>query len=61
MEFFYQKICRNTDQTHTYVNAALVWMKKYFVEYEQCARDDAYSMAYISEASSNVGSPVLTK
>jgi len=37
-------------------------MKKYYVEYEQhLRRVDAYSMAYSSEASSSVGSPVLTK
>jgi len=28
LEFFYQKICRNTDQIPTCVIAALVWMKK---------------------------------
>ena len=62
VEFFYQKICRNTDQIRTCVNAVLLWMKKYYVEYEQCVRRvDAYSMAYSSEASSSVGSPVLTK
>ena len=61
MEFFYQKICRNTDQIPTCVNAALVWMKKYYVEYEQRVRADAYSTAYSSEASSTVGAPVLTK
>jgi len=61
LEFFYQKICRNTDQIPTCVNAALVWMKKYYVEYEQRVRADAYSMAYSSEASSTVGAPVLTK
>jgi hypothetical protein len=50
LEFFYQKICRNTDQIHTYVNVALVWMKKYFVEYEhRVRRADAYFMAYSSE------------
>ena len=62
MEFFCQKICRNTDQIRTCVNAVLLWIKKYYVEYEQRVRRvDAYSMAYSSEASSSVGSPVLTK
>jgi len=62
VEFFYQKICRNTDQIRTCVNAVLLWMKKYYVEYKQCVRRvDAYSMAYSSEASSTVGAPVLTK
>jgi len=61
LEFFYQKICRNTDQIPTCVNAALVWMKKYYVEYGQRVRADAYSTAYSSEASSTVGAPVLTK
>ena len=62
VEFFYQKICRNTDQIRTCVNVVLLWMKKYYVEYEQhLRRVDAYSMAYSSEASSSVGSPVLTK
>ena len=62
VEFFCQKICRNTDQIRTCVNAVLLWMKKYYVEYEQCVRRvDAYSMAYSSEASSSVGLPVLTK
>jgi hypothetical protein len=62
VEFFYQKICRNTDQIHTYVNAALVWMNKYCEEYEHHVRRvDAYSMAYSSEASSTVASPVLAK
>ncbi|XP_022683481.1 zinc finger BED domain-containing protein RICESLEEPER 2-like [Setaria italica] len=61
-EFFYQKICSNIDQIDSSVDAALVWMKKYFLEYEQrLRRVNAYSVTYSSEGSICVGSPVLAK
>jgi hypothetical protein len=35
LEFFYQRIYRNVDQIGIHVNSALVWMRKYFMKYEQ--------------------------
>ncbi|CAN6231822.1 unnamed protein product [Urochloa humidicola] len=62
VEFFYEKVCGNTNQVQSSVDVALAWMKKYFLEYEQhLRRVSAWSMTYPSEDSSTMGSPVLAK
>ncbi|CAO2176214.1 unnamed protein product [Urochloa humidicola] len=63
LEFFYGKICKNTDQILPSVDAALALMKKYFMEYEQrLRRGNTHTITYSSEGSSVAsGSPVLAK
>ncbi|WVZ87116.1 hypothetical protein U9M48_033808 [Paspalum notatum var. saurae] len=39
LEFFYEKVCSNANQSYMHVNCALEWMRKYFTAYEQrCGR-----------------------
>lgn len=62
LEFFYQRVCRNVDQIGIHVNSALVWMRKYFMEYEQHYQRTSTinTGAHFSDISI-MGSPALGK
>jgi hypothetical protein len=63
LDFFFQKVCNNTNQIDMHVKHALEWMRKYFTLYEQrCARKSSVDMiAPANEAFVNVGSLILGK
>jgi hypothetical protein len=62
LEFFYQRVCRNVDQIGIHVNSTLVWMRKYFMEYEQHYQRTSTinTGAHFSDISI-MGSPALGK
>jgi len=63
LDFFFQKVCNNTNQIDMHVKHALEWMGKYFTLYEQrCARKSSVDMMVpANEAFVNVGSLILGK